>query len=854
MLKDEELLASGELTKRIIVNSHAKSITEQVDIYRKERMLIYGCLMVKGQLQDQQGLVKTRSIHSPIFYFPAAITHNEEYSVSIDSHDLRLNSVLLRQLLKPDIDTTALDQFPIIEWPISKSDISKIEDWLTANTLISKTEELVRWPSFRCTEDRDTYSLLSVSTASCLVLADRAKGSRGILHELKKLLESTPLSSPLKALFSGQTNPKSNAHSQPELLPSILSAAQKAALNNAAQYTLSLISGPPGTGKSYTIAAIAMDRMLHGESVIVVTKSEQATNIIGHLLAEQFGLTTGYVSTNDQSFIKSIKAYLNSLLNEGIDNLSNVTECEMALNRSYNSLTSLQKHYEKLLWSYKHLHDSNAWYKKIIASIRIKYNGLSELWALKQEIEDTQSKIESRAIAFINAYRANSLNKVLLKHRQDIVQFQSSLRSRNSKTADERFAATNFNSVLKAFPIWLLNADDVNRVLPFSRELFDLVIIDEATQCDMASALPVMYRAKRACVVGDGKQLRHLSFLSKTKQATIKSKCFADTTLNKTISYREQSLLDIASDAIHSQAAVSMLNEHFRSKPELISFSNTHFYSSKLVLMQDRPNVSNANALQFVNVKGKRSSTGKNKIEKDAIISKIESLIAKYEKRSRKPSIGVMSPYREQSQYLQNAINRQFSAQQIDDFRIKTSTPFGFQGEERDIVLLSFGIDNQSARAATYLNREDMFNVLITRAKQQQIVFYSIDPQQLNPTHLLHKYLSFDYANEYQIKASDETCQFADEVKCFLEAQGADVWIDDTILGQQVDLLCAYENVVVAIDLIGFPGKFEAYSCISTYGVFKRAGVEILPIPYAKWVNAPQACKAKLKQLLFSHR
>ena len=858
LLQEEELLASGELRSHIIVDTHLPQMHEQVDIYRKERMLIYGCLMVSGKLHEQAGLVKTRQIHSPIFYFPANIKEDEALHVTIDSHDLRLNSVLLRQLLLPDIDTSIIDEFPNIVWPITKLEISKVENWLRANTVLANAEELVRWPSYAAPNSQNADKLI-VSTSSCVVLADRTKGSRGTLHELKCLPEQSTFSQALIELFPHTDSSSTiSSISKPQLLPSILSAAQKTALHNAAKYPISLISGPPGTGKSYTIAATAIDRMLQGESVVVVTKSDQATTIIGHLFEQQFGLKTGIVCANEQSFINSLKSYLNELLNEGVGDVEALSIFERKLKQSHQQLRKLQNKYKRQLWAFKHCHDTNSFPKKQMAKLYLRFTQSKQgntfkLWELKQAIKDKQNDVKTQSVDFLNAYRANSLNSILLSQRKELVQFQSALKSRNSKTADERFAATNFDVVLKAFPIWLLNIDDLNRVLPFMPELFDLVIIDEATQCDIASAIPAFQRAKRACVVGDGKQLRHMSFLSKAKQEIIKNKAFGNMAKDTNINYREQSLLDIASNAIHTQAAVSLLNEHFRSKPELISFSNTYFYNAKLVVMQARPNVLGASSLVLTRVDGKRSSAGKNKVEKDAILAEILDIIKKYKLRASKPSIGVLSPYREQAQYIENAIKREFSVQQITDFRIKTATPFGFQGEERDIILLSFGIDAASSRAAAYLNRKDMFNVLITRAKQIQKVFYSLEPNDLSSDNLLRKYLTYEHTNLEQATSKDDVCQFAEQIKQFLEAEGVSVWIDDMLLGQQIDLICSYKNRLIAVDLIGYPGKFEDHTCFSIYGIFDRAGIPILPIPYQTWKERRIICESKLKELLLTN-
>src|SRR5690606_804711 len=68
-----------------------------------------------------------------------------------------------------------------------------------------------------------------------------------------------------------------------------------------------------------------------------------------------------------------------------------------------------------------------------------------------------------------------------------------------------------------SFPIWITTALSVRNAIPLRSALFDLVVIDEASQCDLASAVPLLYRARRAAVIGDPHQLRHIASIS-TKQ------------------------------------------------------------------------------------------------------------------------------------------------------------------------------------------------------------------------------------------------------------------------------------------------------------------------------------------------
>lgn len=846
---EEEVLASGSLPRLPVVEPQAEKMRELADAYRKERLLIYGCLMVRGGLKTNGGFSQHRNIHSPLLYFPASLAQDDDLFAHIDKSEMRVNSVLLRQLLKPDVDAGTLETFPALAWPLSSQLVNQIGAWLQQHTLLQNSDELIRWPRLVKPTGPEPGQL-SIHSACCLVLADRSKGSRGVLHELKELAKTVSYSPAIRTLFAHPAASKAASPSQPGMLPKLLSVAQIQTLKNAAQFPLNLVSGPPGTGKSFTIAAMAIDRMLQGESILIVSKSEQAVDVVTHKLKQDFGLNSGYVHAFEQNFLKTIKSYLDDLLKEGVGELPPLKERLLELKRTTHQLRAKEKKFERILWAVKSVDRFSPWYKRLASKLVLARHKVQELWSSQHEIGQLQDEFETCAREYINGYRTTVLHRTLAKERTELVKLNKGLRSRTSKTLEERLGSVDFSTVLKAFPIWLVTVDEINRVLPFVPELFDLVIVDEATQCDVASALPAIQRAKRAVVVGDGKQLRHVSFLARQKQKQLWQQAGLTKGAEEDYSYRDQSLLDLVSDALPSQNAVTLLDEHYRSKPELIAFSNENFYSHRLKIMQARPSVRNERALQFVKVEGSRTAAGRNTEEKESVISKIKALINASEGVTAKPSIGVLSPYREQAEFLERSINKVFSLEQRQAFNLLVSTPFGFQGEERDIMLISFAIDNQSSRAAGYLNREDMFNVAITRAKQQQIVFYSIDSQNLSQDNLFKRYLNFCEGSVTPETAAETLCQFAQGLGQQLKRHGVQVWIGYEVAGQEIDLLCQHEGRLLGVDLVGGSGEFEESFMLPAYKALHRAGIELLPLPYFLWEKDPESCvKRVLEQL-----
>ncbi len=128
--------------------------------------------------------------------------------------------------------------------------------------------------------------------------------------------------------------------------------------------------------------------------------------------------------------------------------------------------------------------------------------------------------------------------------------------------------------------------------------MFDLVIVDEASQCDVASALPLLYRARRAIVCGDPKQLRHLSWLREDRQAALASQHGLTASQRSQWNYRTHSLLDVVNGALPSQDDVVLLDEHYRSLPQIIEFSNRRFYGQALRIMTKRPDTIGVRSLE----------------------------------------------------------------------------------------------------------------------------------------------------------------------------------------------------------------------------------------------------------------
>jgi len=837
ILEGQDDLGSGFLPRMPIPECFAEQMMKRVEVYQRERVLLYASFILVGKLEVKGEM---RDVVTPILFNEALIEkdgNNYYFSVNDQMHEINES---LTQLLMPESDGR-----PDLEDNSNIQSTSLWLSWLKDSPLELNLLELLNFPN--------------------LVNSDEIKKAlKRKIHELEEVIKSDSLSPPLSELLLPSQKSFNNSEVIKPLkydyLPGLLSIPQKKIISIAANANLGCASGPPGTGKSYTIAAIAAEHMARGESVLIVANNDAALDVIADKLDDNFGLSDVLIRAGQKEFLKKLKTYIENLLagyfSEALNKEPNA--CEIELKEINSSLNSLEKRFVKYCHKaivrgqrLKGLQQKDVqWLTRLY--LVLAQNGIKKLtkeWASLNEINTKHIQREKLAAGYLSALKNRNLKTLMEKERASLQAFNKAIRSRTSKRQFELFDDIEYSSLLSAFPVWLVSLNTLYRVLPLKSEMFDLVIIDEATQCNISSCLPALYRAKRAMVVGDTKQLRHYSFLAKSKEAQLTIKNDLQPNSEGIVSYRDNSVLDLALSALSSHQQLAFLDEHFRSKPELIHFSNQHFYQNKLKVMQHRPCTSSGH-LHLQRVNGVRDKAGVNHLETEHVILAIKNQIESDTQVGIEHSIGVISPFRHQAEHLAKEIEVNFSQAEIIKHKIRAATPYGFQGEERDIMLISFSVDNDSKRAAVYLNKADVFNVTITRARQKQILFLSIDETQLPEHNLLRRYLSSISEFEASHSVSSQLDEFQQSVISELATLNIETWAGYTIAGTDVDILCRYKDQYLAIDLIGFPGPWADFFELNTYKLFKRAGVEVLPISYGLWVVDKEACIEKIKKKL----
>jgi very-short-patch-repair endonuclease len=284
-----------------------------------------------------------------------------------------------------------------------------------------------------------------------------------------------------------------------------------------------------------------------------------------------------------------------------------------------------------------------------------------------------------------------------------------------------------FPKITSILPCWAVASLSARGRVPFEANFFDLLVIDEASQCDIASALPLLYRARRVVIIGDPMQLRHISTLSRQQDQQLLSK---HDLVNDYPgwAYSPRSLFDLASSLCRSEDIVA-LRDHHRSHADIIEFSNEEFYEGRLRVATSyarlrRPSPDEP-AVRWIDVKGKTVRPGNggavNESEAHAVVKEIERLVI----QGYRGNIGVVSPFRSQANRIRDLVNaHDVLSARIADLDFLADTVHKFQGDERDVMIFSPVVSSGvSDGAIRFLQgNPNLFNVAITRARAALIV------------------------------------------------------------------------------------------------------------------------------------
>ncbi|HEV2568349.1 AAA domain-containing protein [Sphingomonas sp.] len=301
---------------------------------------------------------------------------------------------------------------------------------------------------------------------------------------------------------------------------------------------------------------------------------------------------------------------------------------------------------------------------------------------------------------------------------------------------DARAAADRAKNAL---PCWIMPHYRVSESLPAELGLFDLVIVDEASQSTIA-ALPALLRAKQVLIVGDDKQVSpDAGFRSEDKLIELSRRYLGGQVEDFRAALREdKSLYDLGS-VVFAGGAI-MLKEHFRCVAPIIEFSKAQFYDHKLQPLR-LPSASERLDPPLVDIfveDGARSGDV-NRAEVACILDEIGRIAV--DPLMGKRTIGVTTLLgQKQAMLITEAIEQELGPEVMLRHDIRVGDPSAFQGGERDIMFLSMVVGAKPG-ALSGLAFEQRFNVAASRARDRMVLVRSVEPEELSQADKLRRAL-----------------------------------------------------------------------------------------------------------------
>jgi hypothetical protein len=571
----------------------------------------------------------------------------------------------------------------------------------------------------------------------------------------------------------------SSAPSLPTSCAMELNDSQERALASASNAPLTVITGPPGTGKSQTVAAIVADAWLQGETALVTSTNN--TPIDGVINDKMLLLDPGLIlRTGNADKRREPGARIRELLeqpSEGQPNHSLADLSEATLVR--HQVTSILERRARLeeavlvtagrrdqarepLWGSQQLPPIDRsslrrlaeracrtrwrWLKRRRTQVCLMRLGIQDPSVTAEHVRDwvrAEDAFEGAWQDLMTFQQAHPADSAIERFEEADRRWRSISRTTVQEHVRKGFTAgakvlqelaevlndedlSRREAIAKAMPYvrgWATSALSTRPNFDCRAGVIDLVIIDEASQCTLAAVLPLAYRAKRLVIVGDPQQLPPV--VTAYPQALRTLAAQAGTTYEElataNLTYGEDSAYT-AFAARHGRDPY-LLEEHYRCHPEIIQFCNEHFYGNRLTVLtrvdasDDRPR-----GLQWHEVEGRtergRSGGALNRAEADAVTAWITECGMPPE------SLGVVTPFRAQARLIRQLLSERAGAAFKD---VRVGTAHTFQGGECETILFStvLSVDANPGTVAWLEGERNLINVAVSRARRHLVVFGS---------------------------------------------------------------------------------------------------------------------------------
>lgn len=559
------------------------------------------------------------------------------------------------------------------------------------------------------------------------------------------------------------------------IFPFRYNLSQREALKQALNNTISVIEGPPGTGKTQTILNILANLIVMQNKTVAVVSGNNAAveNVREKLEREGYHfLVAGLGNTDNKKLFftnpphrhvgewESDEPEANIMLriaelDQKIQHLMVIDRELAALKQKLSTYQLEQEHFEhyyskedvpqlgklsiyrqtperilefmkdsylsaELGKDRKLLHKFKLFFKHGIINLKLLENhGFDVILTYQRQFYMLRvAELQQQITALEQELKSFSYS-VLLKehHKYSEKLFRHKLHNKYAHRPSKVYSmetyklGKEFCSFIEDYPIVLSTTHSLRNSIP-TNYLFDYCIIDEASQVDLLTGALAFSCCRQAIIVGDTKQLPQIVDLQIKRE--MDGEMLAG--IRDPYNYFQHNILSSILALYGDDLPKTMLREHYRCHPQIIEFCNRKYYDEKLITFTKSDETDDAPLLIYKIVEGNHMRDGKrgkfNQRELDVIEQEV--LLGLTNQIVLPDDIGVVTPYRHQA----DRAFRQF------DGTIESDTIHKYQGREKPVIIMSTVLDKSKfgKMGMKFVNDPCKINVAISRAQKQFIL------------------------------------------------------------------------------------------------------------------------------------
>ena len=584
--------------------------------------------------------------------------------------------------------------------------------------------------NFRQGERVDTTPKIFVIERKIQAGVDRA------FEEIHRLQDQNELTFPLKSFF-GRNRSGAGSNKETNIVvfdKTKINIDQMRVVYNSMVNHVTYVKGPPGTGKTETIFNVLLSAYYNDKKVLVCSNNNHPVNDITKKMTETLyskisekegraGFIFPIVRLGNNEELKKTLEFLINCYNFAVEfqktnvydsttektkkeSLSGFQELKNLL-QEYEERIDLEEKVEKLL-QLKNLTTSGRISEEIYTQIEVQNSKINNMRVLKDEDVAKYCVSASEDSAFQDYVYYSSLarlKKLLNPTYKELVTIL--------KMGTDDAAVTELNKYLRndvnlrrftdIFPIVITTNVSADK-LGNPTQHFDLCIMDESGQCNVAVSLIPIIRAKNLLLVGDTNQLQPVTVI----ETDVNERLMERYNIKKEYNYIKNSILSTMLSKDNNSKSI-LLRYHYRCGRKIAQFVNSRFYEQQLKLLNKKEG-----SLLYLNVKNTKIPGMRNAYKEEAM--EIVNII----KKNGYKDVGIVTPFVNQAAL----INECLAQEGIDTSKIRAGTIHTLQGSEKPIIIMSSALSLRTGKKTMewIKNNHELINVAVTRA-QEMFVF-----------------------------------------------------------------------------------------------------------------------------------